>query len=80
MSVPEAVYVEWVDSTSAHPWTAPDDAPEPLVCKSIGWLVVERDDHIVVSASWDSQDPGHFDAPISIPRVAIIGLWRLSLR
>lgn len=45
------VLVEWTDSHSGRGWQTVDElkrAAEPLYCRSVGWLVLERKDCRVI--------------------------------
>ena len=74
-----AVYVEWVDSWSAHGWEFPDRIqPEPLVkCQSIGFLLREDDMGIHIVGTRHSDHKGSVHGHIAIPRAAITRLERL---
>lgn len=43
------VKIDWVDSTSLSGWGQIDDKAEMKVC-SIGWLLLNRKDRVVISA------------------------------
>lgn len=64
----KAVYIEWDDSGYRTGW---QDAVsfEPCKIKTLGWLVSEDANCVVVSACEDGQ--GCVNCPMSIPRKAI---------
>ena len=69
----ERVQVEWDDSTTLSGWNTKDSLdrkPTDLRCISVGWLVSQSKDRIVVSSSATS-DFEAFNTPMSIPRSAI---------
>jgi hypothetical protein len=47
------IYVEWTDASSGPGWQRIDEIQQqrPLRCRSVGWLVHEDKDHIVLAAS-----------------------------
>ena len=69
------VYVEWVDSSELYGWTKPANMlDESLMCYSVGWLMEESHDRIVLCSSIslvvDKDDP-RGSGTIGIPKVAI---------
>lgn len=69
---PKIVWIEWLDSCMNHGWREENSInleSGRLRCESIGFLVSETDDLVVVSASWDSVES--FADPITIPRCSI---------
>jgi hypothetical protein len=68
MSKYEAVYIEWVDSAYKSGWQS-GEGFETMVIKTLGWLVHDEDEYVVVSAHDDQF--GGVSCPMSIPRVAI---------
>jgi hypothetical protein len=69
------VYVEWIDSSRSDGWADRKEigvlahGKDELLCWSVGLLIEESDDRIVISTS---ENPAH-DAisPLAIPRCAI---------
>jgi hypothetical protein len=47
----KAVYVEWWDHASYRGWKEPDQEFYPIKVKTLGWLVKEDDEQIVVTHS-----------------------------
>ena len=75
------VEVHWLDSAEMPGWQLEDDAQEqrPLMVRTVGLLLHENDDCVTVAASVTEQ--GGPNAPLSIPRCAIIGpVWELKVR
>lgn len=67
------VEVEWIDSCSYHRWTDPDHLGEiavPSDCRSIGYLLVNDKDRIVVVQSLDD-DGGSASEAMAIPKVCV---------
>jgi len=78
MKLGSAVHAVWVDSTAENRWTDVDGLiPELDVCQSIGWLVRDTSDFITV-AGHKSNATGCYDGLITIPRVAIKSLKRIT--
>lgn len=44
--VSEALYLEWVDASAGQGWTNPEELPEPLLMKTLGFIVKE-DKHLI---------------------------------
>ena len=71
------MYVEWIDSNSPRGWQNLDhikETAEILVCKSVGWLIAETEDCIVITAGLDNLDDNlcqNAQNPVTIPQCAI---------
>ena len=66
------VLIEWVDSFGCSPnWTPmSEDQPEPMICKSVGWLAHDGTScKVVVPHIADSAEQGCGD--MTIPNEAI---------
>lgn len=68
--------IEWVDSHATNGWRPLDDiACEPLHCRSVGWLVGETDQMVVLVASISGEKNGDITlfgcGEIAIPKSAI---------
>ena len=53
------VMIEWLDSMGVGgEWQCPDclKDPEPVVCRSVGWIVRETEDYIVVASHHHAGD------------------------
>lgn len=64
------VGLKWIDASSTRGWTNARDLPDLDTVYSVGFLIKEADDYIVISSSRMS-DREQFDAPLAIPRFAI---------
>lgn len=68
----EILFVRWVDSSAAHGWNHIEAInPALKVCTSIGFLINETDDALILAAHL-SFDPDLCCGDMSIPKVAII--------
>ena len=68
------VSVRWFDSHYVPGWTMEDIDPEPLVCDSVGWIIAETDEAIVLSShKAHNQRCGD----MTIPKCAITSQRRL---
>lgn len=76
----EIVYVRWVDS---HGWSTWNDArtriktglEQNLMCETVGFLIAESDDRLVVASSISLDEETTFDNLTDmevIPRVAVL--------
>ena len=80
----QAVYICWVDSVSQRGWTRTLDT-WCLECSSIGWLLEEDEEAVIISASMantsdrrGSEQQYDADAPMRIPRCTItrMHIWK----
>jgi hypothetical protein len=70
------VLVEWVDSSSRHCWTRLNErkGSELLRCRSVGWLVEETKEVLVLAPHMSGEGQGvHVmgTGDMAIPRVAV---------
>ena len=79
MSKPQIVYIEWVDSSTAHGWRK-EYSPGPLDCVSVGFLVKSTRDRVVITDSWAKMEDGKDDPHCvsEIPRCAIKKIVKLG--
>ena len=67
----KVIYVEWVDSTSTAEWVDLEDVASDCIlesCYTVGYLVEEHPDYIVVSSTYSSKN---IIDPLSIPKGVI---------
>lgn len=74
------IVVEWVDSCGlkgGH-WGSTEDAKQltPSDCRSVGWLINETDDAIVLAAH---VTPHHVSGEMCIPKVAVTKRWPIKI-
>lgn len=53
------VLIEWIDSHSGRGWNRVDeliDKCEPLLCRSVGWLVAETKDAKIIAPHLSGED------------------------
>lgn len=77
------VQVLWIDAESHPDWRELSEviADGTLECISVGWLVSEREDRIVLVASVDLGDDGEMVAShITIPRSALKEIKELTIK
>jgi len=78
----QIVEVEWVDSQAFDGWHGSEEMKnwnDSLVCKSVGYLLRESEDRMVLVMS-ESFGSGALDNGMTIPRVAIIQIRHLTKR
>ncbi len=63
------VFVEWVDSCYDHEWKRLKDVSDVAFCKSVGLLVKENKDEIVIAQSLSEN--GNASETIAIPKCSI---------
>ena len=77
-----AVDVVWLDSSHQNGWIQEPLPQTNLRCFTRGWLISENAREILVSAhgcvSRDDGPISQFHSPMTIPRVAIVSLRRVS--
>ncbi len=66
------VAVKWHDANTQAGWSSEADLPKPSPVVSVGWLVVDATDYIVICGTFDRQHkPGTGEAwnsSLAIPR------------
>ena len=80
------VMIEWVDSQSFTRWVDYDgiDNNLELRCLSVGWLLHESADRIVIASHLsdshvdDSDSPNQITGHMMIPRVSVRQMWELE--
>lgn len=67
------VMVKWQDAVSSDAWEETEEAKElePHAITTIGWLVDENKQRIIVGLNWD-QDRGAVSQTIAIPKSWIL--------
>lgn len=66
MKLPRLVYIEWIDATTEDGWSPKIDLQAHLI-KSVGWLVNETKNEVVLA--------GDFSPPDTNRRIAIPTGW-----
>ena len=65
------VEVMWDDAAGLqHGWTAKTEKLEPQLCLSVGFLIRENDDHIMIAS--DTDEEGSHNGRTQIPRGMVI--------
>lgn len=77
------VLVEWEDSHGGRGWQSLDATPEDraLVCRSVGWLVLDGKQAKVVAPHMNEQEPGvplQGSGVITIPSRAVLRIVTLT--
>lgn len=77
------VYVRWADSYERHGWHEEGGARAPFIIQTVGMLVEETADALVVAHSWAHHDYDHprtndFTSPMTIPKIAILASRKLG--
>ena len=68
--------IKWVDSTSSYGWMRIEDLKDyDLSVYGVGYLVKETSDYVIFSAQIADEC---VDAPLAIPRSAIISMEEIS--
>ncbi len=77
---PRLVYVEWLDHADTSGDTAWQQVSElrtePETCHTVGWLVRESEQSIVIAHTWSEPE---VVAPMVIVRAAIVRLITLTI-
>ncbi len=79
------VLVEWLDAHSGRGWQTASqiaDAAEPLYCRSVGWLVAETADCVVLVPHMSGEQDGEpyltGCGDLTIPKKAIVRSLKLK--
>ena len=62
--------VRWLDSSVQNGQVDKHDFPEPVVIRSLGFLVRETDEYVVLAR--DDMGDGDYRGLVAIPRIAIL--------
>lgn len=74
----KAVYIEWLDSHGGEGWIRKEDIDEPkLKIKSVGWLVKEHKDYVILTTSYN--DWNSVISQLAIPKIAIVKRRNLTI-
>lgn len=79
-------YIEWVDSSHISGWNkigSIDLGKSNIICRSIGWIVEEDEDVIIISGHLDSLKDDNVvlcNTLMSIPKCSIINQWELEIK
>lgn len=66
------VHVEWVDSETETGWEPLSSVESrPLIAHTVGFLLKEADDFVMVAHSFDFENE-HYNGAIRIPRCSIV--------
>ena len=83
MNKPHPVLVEWEDSAQALPaWQWLDDmsGPTVVICKSVGWLVLENERELKLAVSLGGDDDKwQVSAVIAIPARSVLKVVHLVI-
>lgn len=78
------VLVDWFDSFGVGPdWSEWDEAREvqPLVCQSVGWVLRDNNDVLVIASHRSDKDHKHSSqqwcGDMTIPKVAVVKVTNL---
>lgn len=72
VSLPKLVRAKWYDAWSADWWMCADAARQltPVVCSTVGYLLLEAKGHIILSQTYNDQD--HVNNSFVIPKQMLI--------
>jgi hypothetical protein len=68
------VAVEWVDSHCRSGWCRGEVEAHQLRCQSLGWVVAETRDVLVLAANITDEDEPQRCGEMTIPKTAILNL------
>lgn len=66
------VYIEWVDSHRSEGWHTDDPAQEPLLCRSVGWLVYDGEKAKTIAPHMTQEDDPQRCGEMTIPTSAVL--------
>ena len=75
---PKLVLIEWLDSHQQARWTDDEPAKEPLLCRSVGWLVHDGDNAKTVAAHITVEATPQRAGEMTIPTCAITKITSLN--
>ena len=65
------VYIKWIDAAFTDQDTCDIEPPSPVVMHTVGFLVKDAIDHIVVAHEWEPVE-GTFRKMTAIPKINIV--------
>ena len=68
----EARVVKWIDSCLQNGQVDESGFPEPVVITSVGFVVKETDDYLVLARDDMGQEDGDFRGLCAIPKLAVV--------
>ena len=66
------VLIEWLDSHYTQGWHANAPNEEPLLCRSVGWLLYDGEKAKTIAAHITEEETPQRTGEMTIPSVAII--------
>jgi hypothetical protein len=75
---PRLVLIEWEDSHHRPGWTTDTAEAQPLICKSVGWIVAETKNAKVLAANITHEENMQRCGDMTIPQRCIRSIKRLS--
>ena len=72
------VLIEWLDSHQQARWTSDEPAKEPLVCRSVGWLVHDGEKAKTLAAHLTVEATPQRAGEMTIPTCAITKIRSLN--
>lgn len=73
------ILIEWIDSIGSDGWVDLDAIDnDSMIITTLGYLIREQEDSYVVSSSVSQL--GVCNAPIRIPKIAVLDVWKLEIK
>lgn len=70
------VEVHWLDSNQSFGWTS--TIPEAALIKTVGFVIKDNDNEIVISNSLDNNENSM--SPLAIPYECVVGVWEITFK
>jgi hypothetical protein len=70
--------IEWMDSHHTAHWTTGSPATEPLLCRSVGWLVHDGDKAKTLAPHMTNEHTPQRAGEMTIPTCAIVKMRTLK--
>ena len=70
-TLPEQRVVRWIDSSLQNVQVDKDDFPKPVTITSVGFVVEETDEYVVLARD-DMGHDGDYRGLVAIPRIAVV--------
>lgn len=78
-TAPRLVLVEWLDSHYRPGWTTDETLPEPVTCRSAGWIVGENPQGLVLASNVSIEATPQRCGDITIPKRSIVSITNLAI-
>jgi len=78
VSTPRLIVIEWLDSHRTAGWTTDAPATEPVLCRSVGWLVHDGEKAKTITPHMTDEQTPQRAGEMTIPTCAVVRMRTLK--